>query len=159
MLIDILCFCEFTLKWRQFFFRSSYRRQNEKLPDGDRAIAAQEKERLSLTSLEVITDALLEIMEACMRDIPNCEWLTTWTALAKKFAFCHNPALQHRALIVFGCISKSITDAEIEQLLRILIKSLKNFNDIILLESIIMCLTRLQPLLRPVNTANSLKIV
>lgn len=37
-----------------------------------------DRERLSLTSLEVITDALLEIMEACMRDIPNCDWLHTW---------------------------------------------------------------------------------
>lgn len=41
-----------------------------------------------------------------MRDIPDCEWLQTWTALEKSFAFCHNPALQPRALIVFGCISK-----------------------------------------------------
>lgn len=111
----------------------------------------QDRERLSLTSLEVITDALLEIMEACMRDIPKCDWLKTWTSLAKSFAFCFNPALQPRALIVFGCISKSITDQDIKQLLRILVKALESFNDIILLESIVICLTRLQPLLRPVS--------
>ncbi|XP_008206010.1 neurofibromin isoform X2 [Nasonia vitripennis] len=131
-------------------FRSSYRHSNEKWFGNERSIvASQDRERLSLTSLEVITDALLEIMEACMRDIPKCDWLRTWTSLAKSFAFCFNPALQPRALIVFGCISKSITDQDIKQLLRILVKALESFNDITLLESIVMCLTRLQPLLRP----------
>lgn len=108
-----------------------------------------DRERLSLTSLEVITDALLEIMEACMKDIPECNWLQCWTSLAKSFAFCYNPALQPRALIVFGCISKSITDQEVKQLLRILVKALESFTDITLIEAIVMCLTRLQPLLRP----------
>lgn len=111
----------------------------------------QDREKLYLTSLEVITDALLEIMEACMRDIPNCDWLKTWTLLAKNFAFCLNPALQPRALIVFGCISKSITDQDMTQLLKILVQALESFNDVTLLEAIIMCLTRLQPLLRPVS--------
>ncbi|XP_071652252.1 neurofibromin isoform X2 [Temnothorax longispinosus] len=113
------------------------------------AHGTQDKERLYLTSLEVITDALLEIMEACMRDIPKCDWLKTWTLLAKNFAFCLNPALQPRALIVFGCISKSITDQDMRQLLKILMKALESFNDINLIEAIVMCLTRLQPLLRP----------
>ncbi|XP_033220854.1 neurofibromin isoform X8 [Belonocnema kinseyi] len=131
-------------------FRSSYRHSNEKWFGNERTMGGvQDRERLSLTSLEVITDALLEIMEACMRDIPKCDWLRTWTSLAKSFAFCFNPALQPRALIVFGCISKSITDQDIKQLLRILVKALESFNDITLLESIVMCLTRLQPLLRP----------
>lgn len=84
-----------------------------------------------------------------MRDIPNCDWLNSWTALAKSFAFCFNPALQPRALIVFGCISKSITDYDMKQLLRILVKALESFNDMILIEALVMCLTRLQPLLRP----------
>ncbi|CAD6227786.1 GSCOCG00006244001-RA-CDS [Cotesia congregata] len=131
-------------------FRSSYRHSNEKWFTNERTLCnTQDRERLSLTSLEVITDALLEIMEACMRDIPRCDWLKTWTSLAKSFAFCFNPALQPRALIVFGCISKSITDQDIKQLLRILVKALESFNDITLLEAIVMCLTRLQPLLRP----------
>ena len=65
-----------------------------------------ERDRMSLVSLETITDALLEILEACMRDIPDCDWLQTWTGLAKSFAFQYNPALQPRALIVFGCISE-----------------------------------------------------
>jgi len=110
-----------------------------------------DRERLSLTSLEVIVDALLEIMEACMRDIPDCDWLQTWTALSKNFAFCYNPALQPRALIVFGCISKTASDIDVKQLLRILVKALESFNDMVLLESLIMCLTRLQPLLKQVN--------
>ncbi|XP_061727749.1 neurofibromin [Cydia pomonella] len=108
-----------------------------------------DRERLPLQSLETITDALLEIMEACMRDIPHCDWLTTWTSLAKSFAFCFNPALQPRALIVFGCISKNVTDDDMKQLLRILVKALESFNDLALLEALIMCLTRLQPLLYP----------
>ncbi|XP_069683037.1 neurofibromin isoform X4 [Periplaneta americana] len=133
-------------------FRSSYRHPNERWYGQERSFSGtnnSDRERLSLTSLEVITDALLEIMEACMRDIPDCDWLQNWTALAKSFAFCYNPALQPRALIVFGCISKSITDQDIKQLLRILVKALESFNDIVLLEALVVCLTRLQPLLRP----------
>ncbi|XP_014223009.1 neurofibromin isoform X2 [Trichogramma pretiosum] len=128
-------------------FRSSYRHTNDKWFVNERNHS--DRERLSLTNLEVITDALLEIMEACMRDIPRCEWLKTWTSLARGFAFHYNPALQPRALIVFGCISKTATDKDIKQLLKILVKALEDFNDITLLEAIIMCLTRLQPLLRP----------
>ncbi|KAK7864725.1 hypothetical protein R5R35_013611 [Gryllus longicercus] len=132
-------------------FRSSYRHPNDRSIGNERSFSGvpADRERLSLTSLEVITDALLEIMEACMRDIPECDWLQSWTALAKSFAFCYNPALQPRALIVFGCISKSITDQDIKQLLRILVKALESFNDIVLLEALVVCLTRLQPLLRP----------
>jgi hypothetical protein len=47
---------------------------------------------------------------------------------------------------------KSITDQDIKQLLRILVKALESFNDIVLLEALVMCLTRLQPLLRPVSS-------
>lgn len=132
-------------------FRSSYRHPSDRLLGNERAFSglSADRERLSLTSLEVITDALLEIMEACMREVPTCDWLQTWTSLAKKFAFCFNPALQPRALIVLGCISKSITDQDIKQLLRILVKALESFNDMTLLEALVMCLTRLQPLLRP----------
>lgn len=132
-------------------FRSSYRHPNERWFGTERSfsVASSDRERLSLTSLEVITDALLEIMEACMHDIPDCDWLISWTSLAKSFAFCFNPALQPRALIVFGCISKSITDHDMKQLLRILVKALESFNDIVLIEALVMCLTRLQPLLRP----------
>nr|XP_024219581.1 neurofibromin-like [Halyomorpha halys] len=134
-------------------FRSSYRHPTDGRLQSERYFSGHlpDRERISLTSLEVITDALLEIMEACMRDIPDSDWLHTWTCLAKNFAFCHNPALQPRALIVFGCISKTITDQDIKQLLRILVKALESFNDTVLLEALVMCLTRLQPLLRPVT--------
>lgn len=133
-------------------FRSSCRHPPDKWLGNER-VSQQlpaDRERLSLPSLEVITDALLEIMETCMRDIPNCDWLQTWTALARSFAFCYNPALQPRALIVYGCISKTVTDQEVKQILRILVKALESFNDIILIEALVMCLTRIQPLLRPV---------
>lgn len=86
-----------------------------------------------------------------MRDVPDCDWLQTWTSLARSFAFCHNPALQPRALIVYGCISKSATDQDVKEILRILVKALESFNDIILIEALVMCLTRIQPLLRQVR--------
>nr|AAL13548.1 GH08833p [Drosophila melanogaster] len=132
-------------------FRSSCRHPTDKWLGNERVTQPlpADRERLSLPSLEVITDALLEIMEACMRDVPDCEWLNTWTSLARSFAFCYNPALQPRALIVYGCISKSVTDHEVKQLLRILVKALESFNDLILIEALVMCLTRIQPLLRP----------
>lgn len=72
-----------------------------------------------------------------------------WTTLAKSFAFRYNPALQPRALIVYGCISKVITDRDVKQLLRILVKALESFTDTTLIDAIVMCLTRVLPLLRP----------
>ncbi|CAF4208581.1 unnamed protein product, partial [Didymodactylos carnosus] len=123
------------------------------LPQQERTMTAVvayspcEQERMSLLSLETITDTLLELMEACMGDITQCEWLAQWQELAKRFAFQFNPALQPRAIIVYGCISKQTSDADIKQLLRILVKALESFVDIDLIDSIIMCLTRLLPLL------------
>ncbi|XP_052834126.1 neurofibromin isoform X3 [Octopus bimaculoides] len=127
-------------------FRTSYH-----LGDKSFTTSSPEHEKLSLNSLETITDALLEIMEACMKDIPSCEWLNQWTNLAKQFAFQYNPALQPRAIIVFGCISKTVSDSEIKQLLIIMMKSLESYRetDYQLIEAVVMCLTRLQPLLRP----------
>ena len=61
-------------------------------------------------------------MQAAMKDIPNCDWLQQWTDLSRRFAFQYNPALQPRAIIVFGCISKTVTDSEMKQLLKIMMK-------------------------------------
>jgi neurofibromin 1 len=58
----------------------------------------EQPERMSLMSLETITGTLLELMEACMNDIPDSEWLPQWQELAKRFAFQSNPALQPRAM-------------------------------------------------------------
>lgn len=127
-------------------FRSSYRLSDRHT---DRSFCSTpDQERMSLSSLETITDAVLEIMEACMRDIPDCDWLQQWTNFSAKFAFLYNPALQPRSLIAFGCISKTISDREIKELLRILVKALESFSDIFLIDAIVICLTRLQPLLR-----------
>jgi neurofibromin 1 len=52
-------------------------------------------------------------------------------------------------LIVYGCISKVITDRDVKQLLRILVKALESFTDTTLIDAIVMCLTRVLPLLRP----------
>lgn len=134
-------------------FRSSCRHPTDRWLGNERVCQQlpADRERLSLTSLEVITDALLEIMEAGSKEYPDCQWLSTWNSLARSLAFCYNPALQPRALIVFGCISKTVTDAEVKQLLRILVKALEAFNDVTLIEALIMCLTRIQPLLRSVS--------
>ena len=95
-----------------------------------------DREPLSLDSLADITEALLEIMEHCAASLPNCSWLQQWTALSKSFAFRYNPALQPRGLVVFGCITKNITDTDIKQLLRHLVKALESFSDITLIEAI-----------------------
>uniref|UniRef100_A0A1I8IS60 CRAL-TRIO domain-containing protein n=1 Tax=Macrostomum lignano TaxID=282301 RepID=A0A1I8IS60_9PLAT len=110
-------------------------------------------------------------LSAVMKDIPNCNWLEQWTQLAKRFAFQHNPALQYRAIIVLGCISKSVSENEIKHLLRIMVKSLESYardlevidkdvrmhrgvesqwnSDLTLIEATIMSVTRLLPLLNP----------
>ena len=132
-------------------FRSATRTSGERWSGADRSfsLSSPDRERLSLTALAGITEALLEIMENCSPSVPDCNWLQQWTALAKSFAFRYNPALQPRGLVVFGCIAKSTTDHDVKQLLRILVKALESFSDITLIEAIVMCLTRLQPLLRP----------
>uniref|UniRef100_A0A8D0C3L8 Neurofibromin n=1 Tax=Salvator merianae TaxID=96440 RepID=A0A8D0C3L8_SALMN len=128
-------------------FRSSYR-------DRSFSPGSYERETFALTSLETVTEALLEIMEACMRDIPTCKWLDQWTELAQKFAFQYNPSLQPRALVVFGCISKQVSHGQIKQIIRILSKGLEsclkgpdNYNSQVLIEATVIALTKLQPLL------------
>ncbi|XP_064425136.1 neurofibromin [Latimeria chalumnae] len=128
-------------------FRSSYR-------DRSFSPGSYERETFALTSLETVTEALLEIMEACMRDIPTCKWLDQWTELAQKFAFQYNPSLQPRALVVFGCISKRAAHGQIKQIIRILSKGLEsclkgpdNYNSQVLIEATVIALTKLQPLL------------
>ncbi|XP_058853863.1 neurofibromin isoform X1 [Acipenser ruthenus] len=132
-------------------FRSSYR-------DRSFSPGSYERETFALTSLETVTEALLEIMEACMRDIPTCKWLDQWTELAQKFAFQYNPSLQPRALVVFGCISKRVSHGQIKQIIRILSKGLEsclkgpdNYNSQVLIEATVIALTKLQPLLNKVR--------
>lgn len=91
------------------------------------------------------------IFQVCMAPKGKNDWLQQWMDLAKRFAFQHNPALQPRAIVVFGCISKAISEAEIKQLLRILKKALESEG--VLIEGVVMCLTRLQPLLKQVGYA------
>jgi len=57
-----------------------------------------------------------------MKDLKGCEWRQNWVELTRGFAFQYNPALQPRAIIVYGCINKQVSDSEIKQLLRILVK-------------------------------------
>ncbi|XP_033102144.1 neurofibromin-like [Anneissia japonica] len=125
-------------------FRSSYK-EKPYSPTGD---------SMPLPNLEIITDTLLEILEACMKDIPNCNWLNDWTKLTRKFAFQYNPAIQPRALVVLGCISNSTSNAEVKYLLKIMAQALDKINpqessNVGLIEAIVIALTRLQPLLPP----------
>uniref|UniRef100_A0A8C4R3X7 Neurofibromin n=1 Tax=Eptatretus burgeri TaxID=7764 RepID=A0A8C4R3X7_EPTBU len=128
-------------------FRSSYR---------DRSLSpgAYEREPFALSSLELLTDALIEIMEACMTDQPSCRWLEQWIELAQKFAFQFNPSLQPRALVVFGCISRSAYPRHIRKILQIHCKALERCqrgpdsdNNLALIEGTLICLSRLLPLL------------
>ena len=84
-------------------------------------------ERFSLEALTELTGWMLELLEAVMKDMPACGWLDQWTELARRFAFQHNPALQLRSVIVYGCICKSVSDSEIKQLLRVMMKSLEAY--------------------------------
>jgi len=106
-----------------------------------------EEESISMTALETIVDSLLEVMEACTFDIPNCKWTRKWHELASGFAYTHNPALQSRSIIVLGCISKDVDDVFIRNLLQVLVKAVGVYNESRLIESVIMCLAKLQPLL------------
>lgn len=132
-------------------FRSATRTSGERWTGADRSfsLSSPDREWLYLTALADITEALLDIMENCAPSVPGCDWLQKWTSQAKSFAFRYNPALQPRGLVVFGCIAKKITDHEIKLLLRTLTKALESFTDITLIEAIVMCLTRLQNILRP----------
>ena len=73
-------------------FRSATRTSGERWTGGggtDRSfsLSSPDRERLSLTALAEITEALLEIMENCAPSIPECKWLSQWTSLARSFAF------------------------------------------------------------------------
>ena len=82
-----------------------------------------------------------------------------------RFAFQNNPALQPRAMVVFGCINKSTSAREMRHLLVFLAHAVHNAVDqkdcygsglhqhssLLLIESIVIAMTRLQPLLDRVN--------
>eukprot|EP00794_Sanderia_malayensis_P014143 gene14143-15620_t len=123
-------------------FHSSLGRNRSRTYNSD-----SEDDSIALTSMETITDSLLEIIEACMSEIPNCNWSRKWRELATGFAFTHNPALQSRSIIVLGCISREVDDTIIRNLLQVLVKAVSIYNEPRLVESVIICLAKLQPLL------------
>ena len=102
-----------------------------------------------LTHIETITDSFLEIMEECMKNLKDCDWLDKWMELAKMIAFHFNPALQYRGLIVYSCIAKTFTNYELKQMFIFLIRALESFNNLQLIESIVMGFTRMQSTLPP----------
>ena len=56
------------------------------------------------------------------RALWKCVCVSGESLVLCRFAFQYNPALQPRAIIVFGCISKTVTDSEVKQLLKIMMK-------------------------------------
>lgn len=102
-----------------------------------------------LQHIEKVTDSFLEIIEECMKNLKDCDWLDKWIELSKIVAFKYNPALQYRGIIVYSCISKTFTNSELKQMFIFLIRCLDSFNNLQLIESIIMGFTRIQPTLPP----------
>ncbi len=78
-------------------------------------------EKIKLQDLECLVDSLVEIMEACLSEVPGSLWLQQWAELVQRFAFQYNPAFQPRAIVVLGCISRNATDMDIRALLQILV--------------------------------------
>uniref|UniRef100_H2ZA29 Uncharacterized protein n=1 Tax=Ciona savignyi TaxID=51511 RepID=H2ZA29_CIOSA len=99
---------------------------------------------INLSFLDTVVDALLEVMEACMKDLRGSDWLNEWLDLSHKFAFQYNPSLQPRALVVLGCIAKHASLRHVKQIVWIMERALEPQIDPILLEATILCLTRLQ---------------
>uniref|UniRef100_A0A4W6C5B0 Neurofibromin n=1 Tax=Lates calcarifer TaxID=8187 RepID=A0A4W6C5B0_LATCA len=132
-------------------FRSSYR-------DRSFSPGSYERETFALSSLETVTEALLEIMEVSKESQAGHQFVTP-----SLFAFQYNPSLQPRALVVFGCISKRVSHSQIKQIIRILskaspllsidrglescLKGPDNYNSQVLIEATVIALTKLQPLL------------
>lgn len=121
-------------------FQSSYR-------GGRHTINLRDAEKTNMVSIQTIANSMLELVEACMKDISECSWLDTWIKLAKEFAFQYNPPLQARAVVVYGSICKEIDDSSVRHLLTVFIKALIEYNDIHLIESVIMCFTGLLTIL------------
>ncbi|XP_046839575.1 neurofibromin-like isoform X2 [Xenia sp. Carnegie-2017] len=121
-------------------FQSSYRGTRH-------VINLRDSDKIYMTSIQTIANSLLEVVEACMKDIPQCTWLETWTKLTLEFVFQHNPPLQARAVVVYGCVCRDIDDAKIRQLLLVFIKALNDFSDLNLIEATIICFTKLLTIL------------
>ncbi|XP_048582480.1 neurofibromin-like isoform X2 [Nematostella vectensis] len=102
---------------------------------------------ITMPNIETITEVLLEIMETCMKDIPDCTWLKKWMELASNFAYQFNPALQPRTIVVVGCISNEASDDMVQRVLQVLIIALSNYTDLVLIEAAVICLTKLQGIL------------
>lgn len=113
---------------------------NSKSKDGDNII--------SLYSLEVITDSLLDVLEACMSDIKDKVFLKRWQKLCSGYAFTYNPAIQPRCIVVMGCICKDVSEKDVSHVLEVLAKASGYYLDHNLMESCIMCLAKYQSMLQ-----------
>ncbi|KAL1917866.1 uncharacterized protein VTP21DRAFT_3700 [Calcarisporiella thermophila] len=102
-------------------------------------------EGMELSSLEVIVQLLTEVIQmgASSTHLAN-QWRSRWTALVSSTSFQFNPAIQPRAFVVLGILSKgNLDDDLLYQILVTLRGALAMINDAdcSLIISILMCLT------------------
>uniref|UniRef100_A0A915KNP1 Neurofibromin n=1 Tax=Romanomermis culicivorax TaxID=13658 RepID=A0A915KNP1_ROMCU len=107
----------------------------------------QRDDTLTLPNLETITDALIEILEACNSEVKGRNLVYELSQMSKSFALRFNPALQPRALLVFSCLSKNVDETTMKQLLSLLVQFVKRRDDTNLISAGLMALTRMHPLL------------
>uniref|UniRef100_A0A7M5VE60 Ras-GAP domain-containing protein n=3 Tax=Clytia hemisphaerica TaxID=252671 RepID=A0A7M5VE60_9CNID len=103
---------------------------------------------ISLSSLEVIAETLLSIVEACCKDLKNENWIDRWTALCSSHCYDYNPAIQPRCNVVLGVISKESKEDDINRALDVLTKATGVYQDFNLAEATLMCLAKYQALLK-----------
>lgn len=108
----------------------------------------QVKDPLNSTCVITVVEHLHEIMLAVREIFPTKEWHLRWQKLARRSAFFYNPALQTRSFLMLGVISSHASSHVITRTLKVMEETVSQHeDDVPLLESIVLCLTRLIPLL------------
>ena len=120
------------------------------------AIQEQRSENATSTSMEQITNLLLDIIAvaAPTMDMANI-WRARWMSLVASTAFQSNPAIQPRAFAVMGCLAREDVDDDLlYQVLVVLRNALTRFvenGDNEMLTSIITSLTKMMDNLSPTS--------
>ena len=110
-------------------------------------------DELTLPQLETIADALIELLEACQDcEADERDLVQEWSEIARSFAFRYNPALQPRGLVVFSCLAKAASDADLAHLFAMLLQAVKRRENSGLISALLMAISRLHPLLPQVTT-------
>jgi neurofibromin 1 len=120
------------------------------------AIQEQRSENATLTSMEQITNLLLDIIGVAAPTIDMANiWRARWMSLVASTAFQSNPAIQPRAFAVMGCLAREDVDDDLlYQVLVVLRSALNRFvenGDYDMLTSIITSLTKMMDNLSPTS--------